>query len=110
MPTQEELNGQLLEAAKKGDADAVKALIAKGADLEAANEDGMTALMIAAQEGETEKVIALVEAGAKPNAAEKYGRTALMLAARDGHMDAAHAVYQTVLVPKLFHKNPPRQS
>ena len=42
-----DVNQDLIEAAKQGDPSAVKALLAKGADVNAKDEDGRTALMTA---------------------------------------------------------------
>ena len=46
----------LLAAAKKGDADAVQALLAKGVDVNAKNSYGATALSFAADKGHLEVV------------------------------------------------------
>ena len=60
-------------------------------DVNAANEDGITALMLAAAEGHTGIVRQLVASGANVNAAttnnEFAGDTALILAASRGHTD-----------------------
>lgn len=52
----QDLNSDLLEAAKQGDTATVKALLAKGADVNAKDKEfGQTALMVAAKGGHTEK-------------------------------------------------------
>ena len=51
-------------AAKRGPADAVRALAELGADLEATDEDGRTAMMFAAFKGHVDAVRALAELGA----------------------------------------------
>ena len=53
----------LLEAVEAGDADAVEALLAAGAD--AQNQGGETALLWAAKEGHTAAVKALLAAGGR---------------------------------------------
>lgn len=60
----------------------VQAAISKGADVNARDALGMTALMYAAQSNEDpEVIIALLKAGADINAKGSLGRTALMIAA-----------------------------
>jgi ankyrin repeat protein len=62
----------------------VKALIDKGADVNAKDKDGQTALMLAAGGGYTEIVKALIEKGADVNAKNNTGDTALSLAKKGG--------------------------
>ncbi len=54
----------LMEAAHLGDMEALTAMIAAGADLDATDEGGRTALMAAAGAGRVEAVFALLNAGA----------------------------------------------
>ena len=56
---------QLIDAAKDGDLVKVKELIAAGADVNAKDDDGWTALMYAAEKGYTEIIEILKAAGAK---------------------------------------------
>jgi len=56
---------KLLEAAYKGLTEVAKALIAAGADVNQADNDGWTPLHWAAGEGHTEVAEALIAAGAK---------------------------------------------
>ena len=60
----QELNDQLWEAARKGDAAAVTALLDKGADVNAKFRYGTTALFKAAERGNTEVVKVLLARGA----------------------------------------------
>ena len=53
-----------MTAARTGDIEPVKALLARGADVNAEEADGQTALMWAAAEGHVDVVRALLEAGA----------------------------------------------
>ncbi len=79
-------DARLLEAAGGGQAEAVRALLQEGADVNAARGDGMTALHFAAERGHADVARALLEAGAAVDAGTRIGRYApLHLAARGGH-------------------------
>ncbi len=83
----------LLEAARRGDAAAVRALLAKGADVNAAPGDGMTALHWAAERGQQNVVALLLGAGAQASAVTRLGGyQPLHLAARGGHADVVTAL------------------
>ena len=69
-------------------------LVQAGANLEATDEDGATALMGAAYNGQTEAVKVLVQAGANLEATDSYVRTALMLAAENVTTEAVSALVQ----------------
>jgi uncharacterized protein len=76
------------DAAMQGDRAAVGALLKQGADVNAPQADGMTALHWAALKGDAELATVLVKAGASVKSATRLGAyTALHLAARVG--DAA---------------------
>ncbi|MEZ5289984.1 MAG: ankyrin repeat domain-containing protein [Vicinamibacterales bacterium] len=76
----------LVLAAMQRDAAAATALLAAGADVNAADGDGTTALHWAAYHGEVDLARALLAAGARVNAASRIGgMTALHMAARNGH-------------------------
>lgn len=66
--TEPDLCTDLMRAAENGDADAVRALLSKGADVNARTKHGITALMLAAKEGRLEIVKLLIGAGANVNA------------------------------------------
>ncbi len=74
----------LMYAAVVGSADAMRVLIDAGADVNAKNAFGSTALMWSVTD--FKKVKMLVEHGANVNAASKAGRTALLLAASVGQV------------------------
>lgn len=80
----EELNEQLIDAARDGDYEAVESLLNAGVDVDAKDNDGWTALMWAAGLGRERIVRLLLNAGADVNAKNKYGSTALMSAAEFG--------------------------
>ena len=76
---------QLLEAAESGDISEVENLLARGADVNATDKYGITALHWAAKAGKTEVVEALVIAGADVNATDNDGETVLQFAKKGGH-------------------------
>jgi len=76
----------LIQAAQDGNLPAVQTLLEEGADVNAKDTYGFTALMTAAQKGHTEIVKLLLEKGADVNARNTSG-TALCAALRGGHTD-----------------------
>jgi ankyrin repeat protein len=82
----------LMQAALFGTLPAMRALLDGGADANAANVEGTTALMWAATRG-VAMVQLLLERGANVNAADSSGSTPLMLAAgHSGRVDVMHAL------------------
>src|SRR5215813_5986299 len=83
------LNEELLNAAKRGDAAAVKSLLAKGADVNAKTRYNQTPLMFAAEKGHLEIVKVLIETGADVNVVDTFYKffTPLYGAASKGHVD-----------------------
>ncbi|MBQ1960542.1 MAG: ankyrin repeat domain-containing protein, partial [Akkermansia sp.] len=73
---------------------AVDALIKAGANVNAQDEDGNTALMDAADEGHTAVVLRLIQAGADVNARDDEGETALRKAIEERHADTAALLRQ----------------
>ena len=74
------------DAAMKRDAEAARALIKGGADVNAAQGDGMTALHWAARNGDAELTQALLFAGGNVKATTRLGGyTPLLMAAEQGH-------------------------
>jgi hypothetical protein len=87
------LNEQLYEAARKGDAAEVKAVLDKGADVNAKFRYGSTALFKAAERGHTEVVKLLIERGADVTVKDTfYGATALYWATDKGHAGVVRAI------------------
>ena len=89
-------------AAWHGHTTEVKALLKKGADVNATTNESAyyypgnsTALMFAAAEGRAETVKVLLSNGAQVRAKNKAGETALLLATRSGHKDVARILRGT---------------
>jgi ankyrin repeat protein len=74
----------VVTAAKDGDVRAVRALVAKRANVNEPARDGSTALLWAVYHSDAEMTKALLAAGAKPDTANKYGVTPLIQASRSG--------------------------
>jgi hypothetical protein len=88
-------NGCLLRAAREGNADTVKALLsAPGADVNATDERGSTALIEAARYGHDDVARALITAGANVKARDNDGKKALMLAVAGSHDDVVRVLKQ----------------
>jgi len=71
-------------AARDADIEAVKKQLAAGADVNALEADGTSALLWAAYQSSPELVKILLDAGADPNAANDFGVTPLLQSARYG--------------------------
>jgi uncharacterized protein len=78
---------EVADAAMRGDRDALRALIARRADVNAPQPDGATALHWAVYRGDIPAVDLLLGVGARVNATNREGATVLSLAAMNG--DAA---------------------
>ena len=74
----------LVEAIKRGDSAAIRALLARRADVNASEPDGTTPLHWAVHSNDPSTVTMIVRAGANVTAANRYGVTPLMLAAAGG--------------------------
>lgn len=88
----------LHDAAAAGDVGRVRALAAAGADCNARDADGATALMLAAHSGNLDMVRALIEAGADANARDERGWGALMKSVYNADLDRGFAEVAQALI------------
>jgi len=77
------------DASKRGDVQVVLDLLESGADVNACDRYGQTALMLAALAGHGGVVEILIAHQAKLNSTAKFGLSALMLATIAGHTEVA---------------------
>src|SRR4029453_9695050 len=81
------------DAARRGDIEAARALLKQGADVSAAQGDGMTALHWAAERGDAALAEMLVYAGANVGAVTRIGQyTPLHLASKTGSAAVVQAL------------------
>jgi len=106
---------KLINAAKNGDLKNVATSIAAGADLEARDDEDMTALMWAAEKDYSDIIRILIDAGADISAKDKFGCTAFFKAADKNHIDivkmliakgaSADSTYEDIFVSSVFKGN-----
>lgn len=77
----------LIAAAAKGDTEKLELLLERGADIDARDKYGVTALMLASANGYTATTEFLLGKGARINLTADNGMTALMAAERGGRSD-----------------------
>ena len=82
----------IFEAARTGNIDRVRELIAAGANVNQQDIDGWTPLHLAAYNGHQAVVQALIAAGADVNQQDNDGRTPLHRAACYGHQEVVQAL------------------
>lgn len=83
---------ELMRAALEGDTATVRSLLAGGADVNAKDNKGRTALMFAVTNMHADTAKELLEHGADVNATANDGATALMLAASSGDTKSVRAL------------------
>jgi ankyrin repeat protein len=95
----------LMQAARRGNLEAVRALLASKADPNAQDaRGGQTALMWAVSQGQSAVVDELLRGGAKVDADAKSGFTALMFAAQKGAVDSARILLRAGADPNQAQK------
>ena len=83
------MDSPVADAAERGDLEAVRSLVRQGADANAAQGDGMTALHWAALRGDGDMTTVLLYAGANPEATTRLGGyTPVLLASKEGQTTA----------------------
>ena len=92
--SKDELNNELFIAIQNGDAGRVQQLIASGADPNAKNDKGSTALTIAVLMDKPDIARILLNAGADINAKNDVGATPLMAAATGGSVEMINLLLQ----------------
>ena len=88
-------------AAERGDVETLRSLLRQGADVNAAQGDGMTALHWAAEHGDDDLTAILLYSGANVDAGTRIGRyTPLHLASRRGHASVVARLLESGADPK----------
>lgn len=85
-------NAALLNAARRGKGGAVEQSVKAGANVNAKDSSGKTALHYAAENGHVATVGLLLKLGANPNLRDSAGRTPLDYALQKGHSATAEAL------------------
>ncbi|PZU95104.1 MAG: hypothetical protein DCE90_13520 [Pseudanabaena sp.] len=89
---QQELDNQLLAAAKNGSLLKVRSLTFQSANVNVRDQDGWTPLLWAVMNSHTEVSRFLLASGANPNTRNKYGWTPLMWAAGQGDSEIVRSL------------------
>jgi ankyrin repeat protein len=93
----------ITEAARADELVAVRDLIKEHADVNAAANDGSSALLWAAYHSNVEMTKALLAAGARVDAANHYGVTPLLQASRNGDVEIIGALLDAGAEPTRWH-------
>jgi ankyrin repeat protein len=91
----------IVDASARGDLTAVRALIGKKADVNAARTDGTTALHAAVYADRFDIADALLRAGAKAASVDRYGVTPLFLAAVNGNAEMIRRLIDAGVDPNV---------
>jgi ankyrin repeat protein len=89
----------LLFAARVGDLESARILLAAGADANEATQEAGNTVVVASASHHEELAILLLEKGANPNAADEYGMTALHHAVQKGIANLSSVEYTPALMP-----------
>ena len=93
------LDEKLLRAAEGGNIEEISLLLERGANIDAADGDGWTALMLAAKSGHTGAVRLLLERGANIHATNKNGWQAAGIALMYGCEEIGDILFQAIDTP-----------
>jgi ankyrin repeat protein len=96
-------DNEVVTAARDGDVRAVRALIARRANVNDPARDGSTALLWAVYNSDIEMARTLLSAGASVNTPNKYGVTPLLQASRTGDMALIGVLLKAGADAKLAH-------
>ena len=103
--------GDLYNAAREGDLEAVRRLLDRGADVNEADDDGGTPLFIASMYGYKEVCKLLLERGANVDQAKDTGETPLYRASREGYADICKLLLDRgANVNQANNRYPPREA
>lgn len=91
----------LIDAAKAGDAEMVRALVGLGADVNVTEVDGTTPLHWAAHRDDGASATVLLGAGAEVSATTRYGVTPLSLAATNGSAELLQILLEAGADPNI---------
>jgi uncharacterized protein len=89
------LDRELIAAAERGDPASVKALIARGANVNAKDGKQDSAFLIASANGHTAVVKLTLDAGADLKSTNRYGGTGLIPACHHGHLETVKLLLTT---------------
>ncbi len=97
-----QLANGLLNASDAGDLQTLEKLLKEGADVNFADENGSTALMLASFNGRTAIVELLIKSGAEVNLADLNNRTALIYASSGPFAETVEVLLKNDAQPNLF--------
>lgn len=82
-----EANMEMIETAGRGDVAAVARLIARGADVHAADKRGVTPLIAAAYQNQVDVARLLIDAGADVNTQDNTRQSAYLISTSEGYLE-----------------------
>lgn len=100
----EGMNQQLIASAEKGDVDHVLKLLQDGADINATDERGRTAVMAATYNNKVEAVKALIQKGADIDIRDENLNNVLLYAGAEGLLDIVKLAIDAGADPKLTNR------
>jgi uncharacterized protein len=97
----EGLDEQLLQIAERGDTDTLSKLIKEGANINAQDSKGQTAIMIATYNNDAETAKVLIEAGADVNIQDDMKNNPFLYAGAEGYIDILKITIQAGTIRPL---------